>query len=83
MVICKGRDSSSFSHKAVAFSGLAGVNCLSMVSAKAVKYEKWQMRRARRNHFHLLPLQTLSCNKLILVQERADNFPCLENGASH
>lgn len=60
-----------------------GVKCLSRGAVQAGKYEKWQMCRARRSHFYLLPFQTCPSMSLLQGRERADNFPCLENGASH
>lgn len=77
------RGSSSIFHNAVPFPDQAGVKCLSRGAAQAGKYEKWQMCRARRSHFYLLPFQTCPSMSLLQGRERADNFPCLENGASH
>lgn len=77
------RGSSSIFHNAVPYPDQAGVKCLSRRTAQAGKYEKWQMCRARKNHFYLLPFQTCPSMSLLQGRERADNFPCLENGASH
>lgn len=52
------RGSSSIFDNAVPFPDQAGMKCLSRGAAHAGKYEKWQMCRARRNHFYLLPFQT-------------------------
>lgn len=76
------RCSSSIFHGAVPFPDQAGVKCLSRGAAQAGKYEKWQMCRARRIHFYLLLFQACPNMSLLQGRERADNFPCLENGAS-
>lgn len=77
------RGSTSIFHNDVPFPDQAGVKCLSRRAAQAGKYEKWQMCRARKNHFYLLPFQICPSMSLLQGRVRADNFPCLENGASH